>query len=159
MKRFEAVARALLSNGRGGSERLLARLRELYASAVQRHRWLVEHAELAPHEAGRRALQELAAEEKEQAERLRRLVSAVGGFAGDVPVPPPPQGACNYWGRLTQDLEAHRAAARDIRDQATTLVDEHPELAEALAALAREEEEHAARLRALIARSDPQALD
>ena len=65
----------------------------------------------------------------------------------------------NYWGRLVRDLEAHREAVQLFLEAATEITDEQPETADFLRRLALEEEIHAERLRALIARSDPQALD
>ena len=153
------LTRVLIGDAEGEVEETIPRLREMYYRSVQRARQLARHAEMAPHEAGQRSLTELAAEEQDQAERLRRKVLELGGFAGDVQQAPEPTGTLNYWGRLVRDLEAHRDAIRRLIELATELSENQPETADFLRNLAREEELHAERLRALIARSDPQALN
>ena len=153
------LTRVLVGDGEREIEEIIPRLRNMYTACAQRSRQMARHAELTPHEAGRLALVELAAEEKDLAERLRRKIMELGGFAGDVRQLPEPLGAMNYWGRLVRDLEAHREAVQLFLEAATEITDEQPETADFLRRLALEEEIHAERLRALIARSDPQALD
>jgi len=65
----------------------------------------------------------------------------------------------NHWARLVSCLDAHRATVEMLREAARTCGDELP----ATAALFEEwrdiEVMHCERLRALIARADPQALN
>ena len=138
---------------------LLQRVRVFYTEAVHREHQLAQQAELAPHAAGRDGLRRLAEEEKEVAERLRRILARLGSFAGDVLRAPEQLGALNYWARLMQNLEAHREAVKAMLDEAALTTDGQPEIADELRQIARLEDAHCTRLRALIAKSDPQALD
>ena len=138
---------------------LLQRLRDFYTSAVHREAYLRHQAEMAPHAAGRDGLRQLAEEEKEVVERLRQMIHRLGSFAGDVLRAPEPIGALNYWARLTQTLDAHREAIKSMLDESARVTDGQPELADELREIARCEDLHCAKLRALIAKSDPQALD
>jgi rubrerythrin len=134
-------------------------VRLIYTAARHRQQQLRQQAEMAPHDAGRQGLLRIAEEEREVAEHLRRIIQSLGSFAGEVSHAPEQLGALNYWGRLVQVLEAHREAIKALLDEATRITDGQPELADELRAVARLEEGHAVRLRALIAKSDPQALD
>lgn len=138
---------------------LKPQVRRFYVDAMHREHSLRLQAEEAPHAAGRDGLRQLAEEEKEVVERLRKIIHDSGSFAGEVNRAPEPLGALNYWARLAQVLDAHKSAIKDYLDEATLLTDSHPELADELRSLARLEDRHGALLRALIAKSDPQALD
>jgi len=138
---------------------LKPQVRRFYVDAMHRAAQLRAQAGTAPHAAGRDGLRQLAESEDEVARRLGKIIHDLGSFAGDVTRAPEPIGALNYWGRLAQALEAHKAAIKDLLDEATLITDSHPQLADELRALARIEDGHGARLRALIAKSDPQALD
>jgi hypothetical protein len=138
---------------------LLLRVRVFYTAAVHREHQLREQAELAPHAAGRDGLRKLAEEEKEVIERLRRILHELGSFAGDVVRAPEPIGALNYWARMAQSLDAHRDAVKELLDESALVTDGQPEIADELRQIARFEDAHCAKLRALIAKSDPQAID
>ena len=58
-----------------------------------------------------------------------------------------------------QDLEAHRLSARRLRELAVHFAESLPTTAALFDELCREEVTHCERLRTLIARADPQALD
>lgn len=138
---------------------LLPRVREFYTAAVHRETQLRQQAEMAPHAAGRDALRQLAEEEKAIADDLRQIIQQLGSFAGEVVRAPEPLGALNYWARLVQSLEAHQEAIRAMLDESVLITDGQPQMADALRQLARREDQHSSRLRGLIAKSDPQALD
>jgi hypothetical protein len=134
-------------------------LTQCYSECTQRARRLARHAELAPHEFSAEALRELAAAEEAQAGRLHDALRAADAEVPNVPGPPPLPGALNLWGRLVQDLEAHRLSARRLRELAVHFAESLPTTAALFDELCREESIHCERLRALIARADPQALD
>lgn len=138
---------------------LLGIVRNLYAGAMHRQQQLRRQSEMAPHAAGRDGLAALADEESEVIERLRRIIRDLGSFAGEVVRAPDGVGALSYWARLAQSLEAHKEAVKAMRDEATRITDGLPEIADELRALARVEEIHASRIRSLLAKADPQALD
>jgi hypothetical protein len=160
MSMIEKLSRVFLGADEADTkEEAVPRLRRFYVGAAQRARQLAHHAELAPHEAGRTALQHLAGREQALADGLRRKILELGGFPGEAPPPPEPLGTLNYWSRLLHDLEGHREAVRQLLEEVAERTDDRPDLAEYLRGLARDEADHAEVLRDLIARSDPQALD
>jgi len=134
-------------------------LRQCYVDCTQRAWRLARHAERAPHEYSAQALKELAVAEEAQAGRLRDALRAAGADVPSVPDPPPLPGALNLWGRLVQDLEAHRSSVRRLRELAVRFAESLPTTASIFDELCREESIHCERLRTLIARADPQALD
>jgi hypothetical protein len=134
-------------------------LSRCYVECAQRARGLALHADLAPHAYSAEALRELAAAEDTQAGRLRDALRAAGAEAPDLPDMPPLPGALKRWGRLVQDLETHRSSARRLRELAVHFADSLPATAALFDELCREESVHCERLRTLIARADPQALD
>jgi hypothetical protein len=134
-------------------------LGESYVGCSGRARQLRRHAEIAPQEYSAEALKELATAEEAQAERLREALRVAGEAVPAVRAEPPPAGALNHWGRLVQDLEAHRLSARRLRELAVHFAEALPTTAQLFDELCREEVAHCERLRGLIARSDPHALD
>jgi len=113
---------------------------------------------MAPQAYSAQGLKELADAEETQAERLRAALSAAGHAIPAVPASRS-SGAPSHWARLVQDLEAHRMSARHLRELAVHFAEDLPSTADLFDQLCREEIGHCERLRALIARSDPQALD
>jgi len=143
----------------GAQREATAALGLCYVAGVQRARQLHRHSAMAPHTYSADALAELAAAEETQAQRWRDALGAAG-----IPVPPvPPEvplhGALNHWGRLVQDLEGHRAAVQRLRELAIHFAEELPSTSALFDEICREEAVHCERLRTLIARADPQALD
>jgi hypothetical protein len=134
-------------------------LQACYVGGVQRARQLGQHAEMAPQAYATEGLQNLVAAEEKQTERLRDALRAANAPVPTVPTESLPPGAQNHWARLVQDLEAHRTSARRLRELAVHFAESLPSTAELLDQLCREEMDHCERLRTLIARADPQALD
>jgi len=131
---------------------------------IQRARALREHANLAPNHAARRELADLAGEEEAlgrdfvcRLEDLGARLDSEGGTertaTGAEPAGP------NHWARLVWDLDRHRESQASAQEAQVRLGGREPRLAAVLAQLARAEQVHTARLRGLIARADPQALD
>jgi len=150
----------LVIGGQTAAQRAAAgALEECYSGAAQRARQLARHAELAPQEYSISALRELAAAEDAQVERLRQALQGAGRPVPVVATTPPPGGAMNHWRRLVQDLEAHRASARRLRELTVHFAESLPTTAALFDELCRNESIHCERLRTLIARADPQALD
>ncbi len=131
-----------------------------YLDAVSRARLLRRHAEMAPQLYSQEALRRLASAEEAQAERLCQALLAAGAAASSsVAGEPPPSVSLNHWGRLVQDLEAHRVAFRRLRELAVQFAECLPSTADLFDQLCRDERHHCEQIRALIARADPQALD
>ncbi|MFQ5667268.1 MAG: hypothetical protein ACE5I7_12670 [Candidatus Binatia bacterium] len=134
-------------------------LRQAYLDCAQRARQLSRHADMAPQAYSRAGLEELAVAEQAQAQRLREALEAAGATVPTAQTESLPGGALNHWARLVQDLESHRLSARHFRRLAVRFAEDLPGTAMLFDTLCREEQIHCERLRTLIARADPQALD
>jgi len=145
--------------GGGASPEATPPLHACYLDAVSRARLLSRHAEMAPQLYSQEALRRLASAEEAQAERLRQTLLTAGAAAPSVSSEPPPSRSRNHWGRLVQDLEAHRVAFRRLRELAVQFYESLPLTADLFDQLCREERHHCEQIRELIARADPQALD
>lgn len=134
-------------------------LRQIHADAVERMLLLQQHAEMAPQEYSREGLETLAAAAREQVDSLRATLRERG-----LGLPPEPSHSTggdpiNHWARLVQDLERHRTSSRRLRELAVRFADSHPSVAAFLDQLCQQNLRACGRLRVLIARADPQALD
>jgi hypothetical protein len=65
----------------------------------------------------------------------------------------------NHWARLLQALEQHREVRQRLREISIAIEDTNPPLSRALSDIGRDEDRVVERLRDLIARADPQALN
>ncbi len=159
MNMLEKISRFVVGSRTATAHEATVALRQCYEDGVARAAQLNRHAEVAPQAQGTEGLAELAAAEAKQAERLREALRAAGE-AVTTPAPAVPSpGAMNHWARLVQDLQAHRASTQRLRELAVHFAETLPDTAALLADLCREEHVHCERLRGLIARADPQALD
>lgn len=156
---LEKLSRLVTTGAAAAQRDAIDVLGQCYVDCVQLARQLARHAEIAPQGYSRDGLNDLAGAEEQQARRLGDALRAAGMAPPAVPNAELPAGALNHWRRLVQDLEAHRASARRLRELATHFAETLPATAELFDALCREEAIHCERLRALIARADPQALD
>jgi hypothetical protein len=134
-------------------------LTQCYVDCVRRAHLLSRHAEMAPPGYGTDGLKELAAAEAQQVEQWRNALRAAGVTPPTVADDDLPPGAPNHWARLVQNLQLHRASARRLRELAVHFAESLPATAALFDQLCAEESMHAERLRTLIARADPQALN
>lgn len=135
-------------------------LRDTYADAVRRLQLVERHAVLAPQDYSRKGLELVAESARRQvevvrAELRRRSAELPLELAADTA----PAAATNHWGRLLQDLELHRGAAQRLRELAFHFAEVDADLSKVLEELCQENLRSCERLRELIARADPQALD
>ncbi len=159
MSMLEKISRFVVGSRQSLSSDATEALRRCYLDCVGRARQLARHAEMAPQAFSLEGLKDLAAAEEQQAERLREALRAAGESVPTVAAAHLPPGALNHWARLVQDLEAQRLSARHLRELAVHFAETLPNTAALFDELCREEQVHCERLRALIARADPQALD
>jgi hypothetical protein len=145
--------------GRDAVEDPTEALRQAYADACERMLLLQRHAELAPQAYSQEALRNLAQAAAKQIERIRALLRERDiGLVPELSTTATTT-SMNHWARLVQDLERHQASSARFRDLAVEFGDSHPSVAEFLDRLCQEDARTCERLRALIARADPQALD
>jgi hypothetical protein len=152
------LARFVGGDSHGSGEESIPHLQKTYVGLLQRSAQMRQHAEAAPNQLNQDELKRLAAEDEARARRVAEALASAGAASTAAPELPR-TGAPNHWARLVQDLEAHRAAVRLLREQSIQLADSSPETAALLAELCVQEDQHAIRLRDLIARTDPQALN
>ena len=133
-------------------------LSRAYIECKRRAEQLLRHADMAPQAYSIEGLRALAEAEEAQAGRLREALHAHGASIPAV-TPPVVSGAASHWGRLVQDLEAHRRSVQELRETAMHLAEDLPDLSRLFDQLCSEDMVHCERLRALIARADPQADD
>lgn len=134
-------------------------LRQTHSDAIERMRLLQQHAERAPQAYSQRALRNLAQAAAGQIERIRTVLREQDIGLLPEPANPPITGSTNHWERLVRDLERHQASSGRLREWAVQFADSHPSVGEFLEQLSQEDARTCERLRALIARADPQALD
>lgn len=135
-------------------------LRQAYAGAVQRLALLEQHAEFSPQEYSRKGLSTLVKSTRQQLEAIRAVLRQRGvGLPPEPPALPPSSASTSHWARLVQDLELHRASVQRLRELAFHFADTDPEIAQFLEQLCQEDLRSSERLRVLIARADPQALN
>ena len=159
MGMLEKLSRIVVGGQAATVHDATAALQECYVGCAQRARQLSRHAEMAPQDYAAEGLRALAAAEEKQAERLREALRAAAAAVPTAPAEPLPGHALSHWARLVQDLEAHRASTRRLRELATHFAERLPNTAQLFDELCREEADHCERFRTLIARADPQALD
>jgi len=159
MGMLDRISRLIVGGSAGAARDATQALAECYTGCVQRARQLSRHAERAPQDYGATGLHELATAEERQASRVRDALQAAGAVVPGAAAVDIPSHALNHWARLVQDLEAHRLSARRLRELAVHFAETLPSTAALFDELCREENDHCERLRTLIARADPQALD
>lgn len=160
MSLARAVRQVLLRDSRSRNASLAAVIGELSLALSASARSLTRHAALAPHERAARELQSLA-EEDERAASLAASRLA----AGQGPVPllvqerAAPDAGLNHWKRLCEDLATHLDVLSKIELARRQAPKAPSDLGSMVDRVARQEETHVRRLRDLIARADPHALE
>ncbi len=155
----DTLARLIHGDSETPPHEVIPELQRAHLGLARQAGQLRRHAQASPNELNLRELTQLAEDEETQAQSLVETLAARGATPdadGDAPGTP---GALNHWGRLGQDLEAHRHTARYLREEAISFAGTEPEIARLFAHLAHREDAHALRLRDLIARADPQAIN
>jgi len=120
---------------------------------------LRRHAEQAPNQLNRGELTRLSEEDDARADEIGEALAHLGGTPAETPVLSSVGGSLNHWARLVEDLEAHRAAVRRLRERVVHFAESVPDVAAVFDRLYNAEEKHLVVLRDLIARTDPQAID
>ena len=151
--------RRLAIGEEGGAEDVREELLRLCADFFERARRLTHDAAQAPNDLAERALLQLAEDHAGLGNRMREMLAG-----RHIAVPPSddsplPSMGPNHWARVVEDLQAQRTARGQLLELAARVNETDPELATALESLAAGVEAHLARLRSLIARADPHAID
>ncbi|MBP1687203.1 MAG: hypothetical protein H6Q33_3346 [Deltaproteobacteria bacterium] len=156
---LDTLSYLLAGDDTAASRDAAAALMRSYIDCARRTAQLERHAKMAPHTGGAQALERLAAEDADQGLRLRRAVEAAGASLPSMAAELPQRDGLNHWARLVDDLDAHQRCVMQARELALRLAARLPQTAALFESLYRAEAIHCEKLRALIARADPQALD
>jgi hypothetical protein len=156
---LDKLSRLVVGGVAAASRDAVAALSSCYVECVRRARQLTRHAHMAPQPYSAEGLRELAAAEDRQAEALHQALLAAQAAIPSVALESPPADALNHWGRLVRDLEAHRSSVRRLRELAVHFAETLPHTAALFDELCTAETIHCQRIRELIVRADPQALD
>ena len=132
-------------------------LRQTYIASALNEARFQKLAQLAPQEASAAALTGLAASEAAHCQKLLDAIEAAGALPPQVPAIE--EVSTNHWGRLVEALENNRQLVQALRERTVELAETFPATAQLLAELRDTEAMHCERLRDLIARADPQAMD
>ena len=118
----------------------------------------VQHAEKMIYPQFRDALGRLAAEEEKHAKLIAAEIKKLGGKLPEVisiHVAHEP----NSWYYLRTDLEEEQRCAGELEADLPTLRADYPDIAELLDRIESDGKRHRAKIRDMLARSDPQATD
>jgi rubrerythrin len=118
----------------------------------------VQHAEKMIYSRFRGTLRNLAAEEKTHAKLIAAKIKKLGGKLPEV-IPIHVAHEPNSWYYLRTDLEEEQRCAGELEANLPTLRTDYPDVAELLDRIEREGKCHRAKIRDMLARSDPQAVE
>jgi hypothetical protein len=156
-------ARRLVGIARGGegfrAGEIQSLLSPIYIALSGLFTAVLAHAQMAPTAPLEEELSKLGLDVGAQAERIGTLLAqrqlARPAAANESAALTPP----SHWARLVYDLEQLRETRRQLLDAYARLNEVEPALAAELEDCGRQVEGHLHRLRSMIARADPQALN
>ena len=133
-------------------------LRHRYVREKQHAMRYGQHAERMHYPQFHDALRSLAAEEENHAELIAAKIKDLGGKLPEV-IPIHVAHEPNSWYYLRTDLEEEQRCAGELGADLPILRNEYPDIAELLDRIESEGKRHRAKIRDMLARSDPQAAD
>ena len=136
---------------------LLSELIAIYREEVRLARQLRDHADHAPHHAGRQMLRTAAEEQDRLVRLLRDAIVARGEQENDEPGSI--KGGKNHWARVVHDLEDNTALLKRYTEQAIYWDPDLPDVVTLLRTLEHGKSRINAVLRDAALRADPHALD
>lgn len=154
------AARLLGVEGTGNdNDEVRTGIEEAHSRLLGLAQGLDRDAGVAPTAQSEQVLRAVAREDEALAAELKERLKALGIGNPVVSVAAAPLGAPNHWARLVEALEGHRHSRDSFLETAAQLGEVAPEIVPLFERLSRIEEAHLHRLRDLVARADPQALD
>lgn len=138
-----------------GARRALDILTQCYIRKRRHAALFRQHAERMPYPQFRDKLSALADDEGKHAEWLAEKIKLLGGRVPDVPGVSDTEKSS--WQYLMEDLAAEQQCAADLVEQAQSLREELPSVAEVLERIYQDGHSHRETLREMLMRSDPQS--
>jgi rubrerythrin len=142
-------------NGAAGYTEPIDVLLAVYQRMSRLAAQIESHAELAPYPHVAERLHQIAREEHEIANRLKRIVGTLHGSIRERSLPPAT--GKNHWQRLIRDLEDQRDVDNILAQYEFTLIPQIPDTADLLHQIKSTHSLHRLSLQELIAVADPQA--
>ena len=131
-------------------------LSERYREKSQHVARFTQHAERMQYPQFRKKLLEIAADEAKHLEWLAEKIKLFGGRLPDVA--PVMEGTKNSWQYLLEDLTEAQRSAPELLEQAQSLREQFPDIAEMLERIYRDGVKHREAIRDMLMKSDPQSL-
>ena len=141
---------------RDNSHRVVDVLRQRYVVEMQQYDRLEQHAEKMRYPQFREKLLQLAAENKNDAERIAQKIHALGGQLPGVPDIPPTDE--NSWRQLLTALEEDYRSDEHLAEQLRSLESDHHDVLQFLQQISQEHKKHRDEIREMLMRSDPFAF-
>jgi hypothetical protein len=151
--------RSIIETDEQAKRQVDARLQSLHRRFLEHAARLDLSAAQAPTASAESDLRNLSADHRHSADLVKdaliaRRASVPAGTSAVAPAT-----GINHWARATEDLAALQQAHGEVLDAAAAILETHPELTDLFETLIRRTSEHITRVRNLIARADPQALN
>ncbi len=131
-------------------------LSERYIQKSQHAARFTQQAERMQYPQFRKKLLDIAADEAKHVEWLAEKIKLFGGRLPPVPAMSEP--AKNSWQYLLEDLTEEQHCSSDLLEQAQSLREEFPAIADVLERIYQEGVKHRAIIRDMLMKSDPQSL-
>lgn len=131
-------------------------LSERYLEKSQHMARFTQHAERMQYPQFRKKLLEIAEDEKKHLESLAEKINTLGDRLPNVP--PVTEGTKNSWQYLLEDLTEAQRSAPELLEQAQSLREQFPDIAEMLERIYRDGVKHREAIRDMLMKSDPQSL-
>lgn len=139
-----------------GHQRAADILTRRYIEESQHVARLTAHAQRMQYPQFRLKLLAIVAEEIEHVNLIAEKLEQMGARPPDVPAIS--TGAKNSWQYLLDDLTEQQRCAEELFDQARSIREEFPDIAELLERIHRDGKRHCEIIRDMLMRSDPQSL-
>ena len=131
-------------------------LSERYIQKSQHAARFTQQAERMQYPQFRKKLLGIAADEMKHVEWLAEKIRLFGGRLPSVP--PAPEPTRNSWQYLLEDLTEEQRCASDLLEQAQSLREEFPGIADVLERIYQDGVKHREMIRDMLMKSDPQSL-
>lgn len=128
-------------------------LRRRYVEEMQRIERFKQHAEKMHYSQYRTKFLEMARENTQHAERIGAKIVALGGRLPNVAERRSTD--ANSWQSLSTALDEENRSADGLPEQLRSIQSEHPDIAQFVRQISREQENHRGEIRDMLMRSDP----
>lgn len=155
-KKWSSWWKEFLGFSSDGAQRALEISTKRYLEESQHVTRFTQHAQRMQYPQFRDALLAIAAEEEKHVEWLAEKIKLFGGRLPDVP--PIKQPLKNSWQYLLEDLREHQLCAAELLEEAQSVREDFPTIADVLERIYQDGVKHRDEIREMLMKSDPQSL-